>query len=331
MLARRPHPEQGFRTCVGHRGKAGEENIPSAFLMLWKDMQRSPAFNGIVAGIGEQMLSMAEKTRSGVLETLRTNTGFLDSVPMQRLMETSDFDLAGLKTSPTGLTIYLTLPQRYMETHFRWLRLMVSLAVGEMERIKGRPRSGYPTLFLLDEFAGLKRMEVIENAVAQAAGFGVKFFFVVQNLPQLKREYEDNWESFVSNSGLKVLFQIDDHFTRDYLSRLLGEQEVRRGSKSGSQSRSDSVSNTIGKSFTDTKGTSDSASAGKSKGITYQGWWLFTFFTSSRQHGDNSSTSESTLGKHRDRHVLVARGFIVGFPYRWLERGRSQAAPAQPG
>ena len=42
--------------------------------------------------------------------------------------------------SPTGLTIYLTLPQRYMETHFRWLRLMVSLAVGEMERIKGRPR-----------------------------------------------------------------------------------------------------------------------------------------------------------------------------------------------
>ena len=25
-----------------------------------------------------------------------------------------------------GLTIYLTLPQRYMDTHFRWLRLMVS-------------------------------------------------------------------------------------------------------------------------------------------------------------------------------------------------------------
>ena len=137
-------------------------------------------------------------------------------------------------------------------------------------------------------------MEVIENAVAQAAGFGVKFFFVVQNLPQLKREYEDSWETFVSNSGLKCSFQIDDHFTRDYLSRLLGEQEVRRGSKSGSQSRSDSVSNTVGSSLPDSDGTSDSKSTGTSKGVTYQGWWLFSFFTASRQHGDNNSTSVSS-------------------------------------
>ena len=48
-----------------------------------------------------------------------------------------------------------------METHFRWLRLMVVLTIGEMERIKGRPKSGHPTLFLLDEFPGLKRMDVI--------------------------------------------------------------------------------------------------------------------------------------------------------------------------
>jgi len=39
-----------------------------------------------------------------------------------------------------------------------------------MERIKERPRSGYSTLFLLDEFAGVKRMELIENAVARARG-----------------------------------------------------------------------------------------------------------------------------------------------------------------
>lgn len=75
--------------------------------------------------------------------------------------------------------------------HFRWLRLMISLAIGEMDRIKGRPQSGFPTLFVLDEFAGLRRMEVIEHAVAQAAGFGVKFLFITQNLPQLKVIYYD--------------------------------------------------------------------------------------------------------------------------------------------
>jgi hypothetical protein len=127
-----------------------------------------------------------------------------------------------------------------------WLRLMIVLAVGEMERIKGRPATGHPTLFLLDEFAGLKRMEVIENAAAQAAGFGVKFLFVVQNLPQLEDLYEKSWETFLGNSGLKLFFQIDDDFTRSYLSRQLGELETVRETRSGSQSASTSFSTTRG-------------------------------------------------------------------------------------
>jgi type IV secretory pathway TraG/TraD family ATPase VirD4 len=289
---------QGDWLRVALLREAGETSIPSGFTMLWKDMQRSEAFGGVVAGVGEQMLSMAEKTRSGVLETLRTNTTFLDGTPMQRLLETSDFDLAALKTNPLGLTVYLTLPQRYMETHFRWLRLMVSLAVGEMERIKGRPKTDCPTLFLLDEFAGLKRMEVIENAVAQAAGFGVKFFFILQNLPQLKREYDDNWESFVSNSGLKVFFQIDDHFTRDYLSHLLGEREVRRESRSGSQSWSDSTSNTVGTSTTNTAGTSDSRSRGGSSGTSRTGGLLGFLQAPQHQRGRNNSNSWSSSQSH---------------------------------
>jgi type IV secretory pathway TraG/TraD family ATPase VirD4 len=133
------------------------EELPSAFETLWSQMRQNPAFNGVVAGVGEQMIAMPDKQRGGVLEAAQTNTEFLDSIPMQRLLETSDFDLGELKTNPAGLTIYLTLPRRFMETHYRWLRLMITLAVGEMERIKGRTATGHPTLFVLDEFAGLKR------------------------------------------------------------------------------------------------------------------------------------------------------------------------------
>jgi type IV secretory pathway TraG/TraD family ATPase VirD4 len=115
------------------------EEMPSAFEVLWSRMRRNPAFNGVVAGVGEQMIAMADKQRSGVIEAARTNTEFLDSLPMQRILETSDFEIGELKTNPRGLTIYLTLPQRFMETHYGWLRLMIVLALGEMERIKGRP------------------------------------------------------------------------------------------------------------------------------------------------------------------------------------------------
>src|SRR5262249_15908907 len=166
---------QGDWLTIEQLREAGEnvDDIPSAFKVLWSRMRRNPAFNGGVARVGGPMIAMAGKQRSGGIEAARTNTEFLDSLPMQRVLETSDFDIGELKTNPHGLTIFLTLPQRFMETHYRWLRLMIVLALGEMERIKGRPATGQPTLFVLDEFAGLKRMEPIENAAAQAAGFGV--------------------------------------------------------------------------------------------------------------------------------------------------------------
>jgi type IV secretory pathway TraG/TraD family ATPase VirD4 len=264
-------------------GEVSDDEMPSAFQVLWSRMRRNRAFNGVVAGVGEQMIGMAEKQLSGVLEAARTNTEFLDSIPMQRILGASDFDLGELKTNPRGLTVYLTLPQRFMETHYRWLRLMIVLAVGEMERIKGRPATGHPTLFLLDEFAGLKRMEVIENAAAQAAGFGIKFMFVVQNLAQLNEVYEKSWETFFGNSGLKMFFQIDDDFSRQYLSRQLGELETVRQTRSGSQSSSTSDSVTTGDSWSENTGG----------GIT-RSPWLHLAKAHQRSWGRSSSGSRSS-------------------------------------
>lgn len=277
---------QGDWLTIEQLREAGDdtEDMPSAFEVLWSRMRRNPAFNGVVAGVGEQMIAMADKQRSGVIEAARTNTEFLDSLPMQRILETSDFGIGELKTNPRGLTIYLTLPQRFMETHYRWLRLMIVLALGEMERIKGRPATGQPTLFVLDEFAGLKRMEPIENAAAQAAGFGVKFLFVVQNLPQLEDIYEKGWETFLGNSGLKLFFQIDDDFTRSYLSRQLGEVETVRETRSGSHSLSTSIS----RSTTRGDGVSENSGGGKN-------WTPFLFFNirSGISESWGSSTSHS--------------------------------------
>lgn len=315
----------------------GVEKLPTPFAMLWQSMIRNKAFGGVVSGVGEQMFSMAdkaEKTLSGILEQARTSTVFLDGAPMRRLLEKSDFDLAAIKTSARGLTIYLTLPQRYMDTHFRWLRLMVTLTLGEMERIKGRPKTGHPTLFLLDEFPGLKRMEVIESAVAQAAGFGVKFFFVTQNLPQLKREYDENWETFISNSGLKIFFQIDDHFSRDYLSNLLGEREVRRQSHSGSDSQSTST----------TEGTSSTYTSGRSDTTGYSGVQDSILFgqrgekslsygsSSSNSHGTSRSTSRSNSKTDGWSEGVHKRPLLspdeIG---RFLSRIDDRSNPAYPG
>jgi hypothetical protein len=121
----------------------------------------------------------------------------------------------------------------------------------------------------------------------------VKFFFVTQNLPQLKHEYDENWETFISNSGLKIFFQVDDHFSRDYLSNLLGEREVRRQSRSGSDAQS--TSTTEGTSSTNTSGLSDNKSySGSHRTIFGNTRYRDDSISSGSSFSDSRGTSRST-------------------------------------
>src|ERR1039458_8842872 len=248
---------------------AGEKDIPPAHGLLWTGLSNNPAFDGLIAGAGDSFTNMlinSPKQYESVLQVANRNTEFIDTPAMQRLLEASDFQLSELKTRPEGLSLYLCLPQRYMNTHYRWLRMMISLTVTEMEKVRGRPATGHPILMVLDEFAGLKRMEVIETAAAQIAGYGVKLFFVLQSLEQLKATYKDNWETFLANSGLKIFFNLEDNFSRDYVSKLIGETEVVREVRSDSDSTSESESTSRSVSRSESRGRSSSTGTSENEG-----------------------------------------------------------------
>jgi len=281
----------------------GEQDIPPAHGLLWSALTTNPAFGGLVAGIGDtftNMLLNSPKQYESVLQVANRNTEFIDSPAMQRCLASSDFHLAELKTRKNGMSLYLCLPQRYMSTHYRWLRMMIALTVTQMEIVRGRPATGFPILMVLDEFAGLKRMEIVEQAAAQIAGYGVKLFFVLQSLEQLKAAYKENWETFLSNSGLKIFFSLDDNFSREYVSKLVGETEVIREvqSASDSVSESESVSHTTGTSTSRgtsvSDGTNRSSTSGESRGVNSS-----TTRSKGRSIGD-SWTPRGFLFKMRD-------------------------------
>jgi hypothetical protein len=249
------------------------------------------------------MLLNSPKQFESVLQVANRNTEFIDSPAMQRCLEASDFQLSELKTRPEGLSVYLCLPQRFMSTHYRWLRMMIALTVTEMEKVRGKPVTGHPVLMLLDEFAGLKRMEVIENAVAQIAGYGVKLFFSLQSLEQLKAVYKDNWETFLANSGLKVFFNLEDNFSRDYVSKLIGETEVIREVKSESEgtSESESTSRSTSRSQSESRGRSSSSGTSESEGTnsstsTGKSWGI----NSSRSRSQNYTYAQGMIFRHYD-------------------------------
>jgi len=265
---------EGDVAAVEHFKSLGR-TPPSAQTVLWDLVSNNRAMDGAIAAFGRDFrdtIEQSTKAFNSYRKVATQNTEFLDGPRMRELLSTSDFKLSDLKTDPDGVSMYLTLPQRYMNTHFRWLRMMTSLTTTEMEKTKGKPASGHRVLMCLDEFAGLKRMEVIENAIAQIRGFGVQLFFVVQSLEQLKATYPERWETFLANADLKIYFNNNDHFTQEYISKSLGEMEFTRETLNQSESEGSQTNTTSGaaegQQSTTTRGTgtTEGESAGSSEG-----------------------------------------------------------------
>jgi len=193
-----------------------------SFDALLQDMSTNIGANGAVARIAGALSAMPEKQFGSIRSTARVSTDFLESQRMARVLGRTDFQLTALKTRPT--TIFLCLPAGRLASHSRWLRMMIGLALEAMERERSRPAQ--PVVFLMDEFATLGYMRSVENAIGQIRGFGVKLWPILQDLNQLKALYKDRWETFLGNAGTVQFFGINDQFTAQYVSRLLGEQTI---------------------------------------------------------------------------------------------------------
>lgn len=296
---------RGDWEAVKNLKEVGHEDVPSAQMLLWQGVLNNDALEGMISGGGDTYLSMYEnnsKGFDGVHSTAIVNTEFLDSPGMRDCVSSSNFKLSDLKTKTQGVSLFLSLPQRFMPTHFRWMRMMISLITAEMEIVRQQPATGYPVLMLLDEFAGLKRMRSIENAVAQIAGYGVKLFFVLQSLEQLKGTYKDHWETFLANAGIKIFFGVRDPFTRNYVSQMLGETEVFRDTSTSSETSGKNSS--VGTSTS--KSTSEGSSEGKTKG---HGISNSEGESQSENHGSTASTQ---TGESRSKTTGTGRSVTKG-------------------
>jgi hypothetical protein len=74
---------------------------------------------------------------------------------------------------------------------------------------------------MMEEFATLGHMEIMERAAAYFPGFGVKLWAILQDTTQLQRYYKASWETFLGNSGLIQCFANGDQPTLDYVARRL--------------------------------------------------------------------------------------------------------------
>jgi type IV secretion system protein VirD4 len=193
---------------------------PATFAGLIATMQGSSAFGGLVARAANRIDQKEPRERAHVISAAQSHTHFLDSPAMGRVMGESTVSLEELATT----SLYIILPADRMDTYRAWQRLVIACA---LRSATGRPgRRPHRTLVLLDEFANLGRMRPIERGVTIAAGYGVTFWLLVQDVAQLRSVYGEAAQTFLANADVLQAFGVNDYDTAEHLSRLAGESTI---------------------------------------------------------------------------------------------------------
>ncbi|POZ49671.1 type IV secretory system conjugative DNA transfer family protein [Methylovulum psychrotolerans] len=171
---------------------------------------------------------------NSIIATAETQTRIFKSNVICSALEGEPFNFRQMKNRK--ISVYLILPSKYLLTQARYLRMVLLVAMSQfMESEKGK----HQVLVMLDEFANLGALNIIENGYGLIAGHGVTLWSFVQNLTQLQNLYPKNWETFIANSSVVTVSNVNDATTAEYFSRRAGQYERDKTTISNSRSQND--------------------------------------------------------------------------------------------
>jgi type IV secretory pathway TraG/TraD family ATPase VirD4 len=172
-------------------------------------MAASSAYGGAIRNRISPYLDLAADTYSGIISNLNENMKFIDDPQIQAITEFTTFDMLDILQQPT--TIYIIIPPDKVEAQRSWLRLVIAMqtALHRAAKMSERPNP-HRTLFLIDEFPALGRMQDMPSDLATNAGYGIDYVLVVQGLDQLKAIYKESAGTILSNCAFKWFCNVSD-------------------------------------------------------------------------------------------------------------------------
>ena len=174
---------------------------------------------GLAADAFTLLDSVGEEEGGSFISTLSRQIKWLADPRMQRHLRTGSFSL--VQAIRENASVYICIPPSRIPGMRRWLRAIVRVAL-DAKMNSPLAHQGQQTLFMLDEFYALGHMQLIEDAAAYMAGYGIKLVPVIQNIGQVKKLYDKNWETFIGNAGGIIAWGLNDLETEKYVSDRMG-------------------------------------------------------------------------------------------------------------
>lgn len=186
----------------------------------------SPILNGELADMAAELhyRLTAQDTRQvdSFLEgTVQALAAFSASGWLAESTSACDFRFKDLKEN--SATVYLIADPTKMKVFAPWMGLMGWAAITELTRCQNTK----PVFFLLDEATNF-RIENLSNSLTGLREFGIRVWFVIQELEEYARVYgRESLETLLSQTEVKQIFGASGAKTCELISRMLGEQTVK--------------------------------------------------------------------------------------------------------
>jgi len=205
---------------------------------LWVEMVEYLHANGqrhpIIGQYGRDMIDTPAREAGSKVSTAKSYLSLYRDPVIAQNTSRSEFRIADLMHAEEPVTLYL-ITQPTDKARLRpLLRVMINLIIrnlaGKMEFEHGRPKPHYRhrLLMMLDEFASLGRLEILQEALAFLAGYGIKCYLICQDLTQLKAR-ETGYgpeESITSNCHIQNAYPPNRVETAEYLSKMTGQTTI---------------------------------------------------------------------------------------------------------
>ncbi|MDN5071434.1 type IV secretory system conjugative DNA transfer family protein [Aliarcobacter butzleri] len=197
----------------------------------------------IIKSIARSMKNKATQELSGVIGSATEVLNLYIDPIIAKNIEKSEFRISDLMNYDSPVSLYIIIPPGDKDR----LRPLNNLIVNQIFKTltrdslqfeNGQNRKNYKhrLLFMADEFTAVGKLGVIEEQLAFIAGYGIKAYIIIQDLPQLHNLYGKD-ESIISNCHNRVAFAPNKIETADALSRMSGITTVIKKSITSSGNR----------------------------------------------------------------------------------------------
>ena len=188
----------------------------------------------VVAKAARAIKDTEERERTGVLSTARRFFKLYRDPVVARNTEVSDFKIEDLMYSQSPMSLYIITQPTDQDRLKPLIRIMLDMMVRRLapkqlfEEGRAVAYYNHRLLFMIDEFPALGKMEIMQKTLAFAAGYGMKFYLIAQDITQLQSD-DDGYgrdELITSNCHVRNYYPPNKLETAEHISKLCGETTV---------------------------------------------------------------------------------------------------------